>query len=99
MILKEKNSQNHKKIVLCTLYIDAVSGWAGWALDHPEFDVSVNPIPNRGANYDYCITACQPGFENLTASLNQAFSSLDSIYNKNKKYLQISLPLHQTGQK
>ena len=26
---------------------DVVSGWAGWALVHPEFESSVNPIPTR----------------------------------------------------
>ena len=24
---------------------DAVSGWAEWALAHPNFGISVNPIP------------------------------------------------------
>jgi hypothetical protein len=34
--------------------------WAGWTLSHPEFGVSVNPIPRwRGVDYDYRITACQ----------------------------------------
>ena len=27
---------------------DAPSGWAGWALVHPEFGSSVNPITTRG---------------------------------------------------
>ena len=49
---------------------DAASGWAGWALPHPEFGVSVNPIPTRGADYAHCITACPTGFENLAASLH-----------------------------
>ena len=35
----------------------------------PEFGSSVNPIPTRGADYAHHITACSPGFENLTASL------------------------------
>ena len=48
---------------------DAASGWAEWALAHPEFGVSVNPIPTRGADYAQRITACPPGFENLKASL------------------------------
>ena len=26
----------------------AASGWAGWALAHPEFGSSVNPITTRG---------------------------------------------------
>ena len=42
-----------------------VAGWLGWL----EFGVSVNPIPTRGADYAHRITACPPGFENLTASL------------------------------
>ena len=48
---------------------DAASVWAGWALAYPEFGVSVNPIPTRGADYAHRITACPPGFENLAASL------------------------------
>ena len=50
-------------------YSDAASGWAGWALAHPEFGSSVNPITTRGADYAHHITACPPGFENLTVSL------------------------------
>ena len=38
--------------LLCQLFrmlsSDAASGWAVWALAHPEFGVSVNPIPTRG---------------------------------------------------
>ena len=49
---------------------DAVSGWAGWDLAHPEFGSSVNPTPSRGADYAHHITACPPRFGNLTASLN-----------------------------
>ena len=47
----------------------AASGWAGWALAHPEFGISVNPITTRGADYAQRITASPPGFENLAASL------------------------------
>ena len=43
---------------------------SGWALAHPEFGVSVNPIPTKGADYAHHITACPPGFENLVASLH-----------------------------
>ena len=46
----------------------AASGWAGWALAHPEFGSSVNPIPSREGRLcppHYCL----PGFENLAASL------------------------------
>ena len=35
----------------------------------PDFGRSVNPIQTRGADYAHRITACPPGFENLTASL------------------------------
>ena len=38
-------------------YSDAASGWAGWALAHPEFGSSVNPITTRGADYANHITA------------------------------------------
>jgi hypothetical protein len=34
------------------------------------FGSSVNPITARGADYNHHITACPPGFENLTASLH-----------------------------
>jgi len=47
----------------------AASGRAGWALAHPEFGSSVNPITTRGADYAHHITASPPGFENPTASL------------------------------
>ena len=34
---------------LATLqYSDAASGWAGWALVHPEFGRLINPITARG---------------------------------------------------
>ena len=48
----------------------AASGWSGWALAHPEFGSSVNPITTRGADYAHLITAISPGFENPAASLN-----------------------------
>ena len=49
----------------------AVSGWAGWALAHPEFASSVNPITTRAGGEDYAhhITASPPGFENPAAAL------------------------------
>ena len=47
----------------------AASGWAGWALAHPEFGSSVNPITTRGADYAHHITAIPPGFEIPAASL------------------------------
>ena len=49
--------------------------WTGWALAHPEFRVSVNPVPTKGEDYVYCTTACPPGFENLTAYLIYALAS------------------------
>ena len=41
------------KSVVCSyqitlLFSAAASGWAGWALAHPEFGSSVNPITTRG---------------------------------------------------
>ena len=47
----------------------AASGWAGWALAHPEYGSSVNPITTRGADYAHHITASPTGFENPAASL------------------------------
>jgi hypothetical protein len=47
----------------------AASGWAGWALAHPKFWSSVNPITTRGADYVHHITASPPGFENPAAAL------------------------------
>ena len=44
-------------------------GGAGWALAHPEFGSSVNPITTRGADNAHHITASQPGFQNPAASL------------------------------
>ena len=48
----KKSSQNMLSDLSNTLIqiytSDAASGWAGWALSHPEFGVSVNPIPTRG---------------------------------------------------
>ena len=45
------------------------SGWVGWALAHPEFGSSVNPIKTRGADYAHHITDSPPGFEIPAASL------------------------------
>ena len=56
-----------------TPYSDAASGWAGWALAHPEFGSSVHPNPTRGADYTHHITACPPGFENPAASLHDTY--------------------------
>ena len=39
---------------------DAASGCSGWALAHPEFWSSVNPITTRGADYAHHITASPP---------------------------------------
>ena len=47
----------------------AASGWAGWALAHPEFGSSVNPTTTRGADYAHHIIASPPRFENPVASL------------------------------
>ena len=47
----------------------AASRWAGWALAHPGFGSSVNPITTRGADYAHHITASPSGFENPAAAL------------------------------
>ena len=46
-----------------SFFSDAASGWAGWALAHPEFGSSVNPITIRGADYAHHITTCPPPTE------------------------------------
>ena len=48
---------------------DAASGWAGWALAHPEFWSSVIPITTRGADFAHRINASPPKFENPAVSL------------------------------
>ena len=60
---------------------DAASGWPGWALAHPEFGSSVNPIITRGADFAHRITACPPGFEILAASL-YSITSMASLKTK-----------------
>ena len=50
------------------IYSAAASGWAGWALAHPTFGSSVNPITIRGADYAHHITDSPPGFENPAAA-------------------------------
>ena len=54
---------------VCAESSAAASGWAGWALAHPEFGSSVNPITTRGADYAHHITASPPGFENPATAL------------------------------
>ena len=56
----------------------AASGWAGWALAHPEFGSSVNPITTRGGDYAHHITASPPGFENPAASLRYDFKGVQN---------------------
>ena len=75
-----KNTVNYKitKTCLGVSFRDTASGWAGWALAHPEFGSSANPIPTRGADYAHHITACPPAFENLTVSM-----SLDQVKSQN----------------
>ena len=48
---------------------------SGWEVAHPEFGVSVNPIPTRGADYTHRITACPPGFENLSNGFSVCYKS------------------------
>ena len=65
----------------------AASGWAGWALAHPEFGSSVNPITTRGADYAQRITSSPPGFENLAAALRIVrFSQLYGSLGAQKQY-------------
>ena len=62
------------------MYISAAaSRWTGWALAHPEFGSSVNPITTRGADYAHHITASPPGFENPAASLLKTIFCLNIL--------------------
>ena len=77
----------------------AASGWAGWALAHPEFGSSVNPITTRGADYVHHITASPPGFENPAASLQGVPDQISIPLNKlpwsERRQLQLSLTSSQ----
>ena len=55
---------------------DDASGWVGWALAHPEFRSSVNPITTRRAEYAHLITASPLSFENPAASLLLAIKTI-----------------------
>ena len=68
-IMRKAFPKQNKKSANLYLCSAATSGWAGWALAHPEFGSSVNPITTRGADYAHHITASPPGFENPAASL------------------------------
>ena len=70
---------------------DAASGWAGWALVHPEFEASVNTIPTTGADYAHRITASPPRFENLEASLFRHFNSFFVLKTKETPMFMFSL--------
>ena len=39
---------------------DDASGWVGWALAHPEFGSSVNPITTRGKIKPYILLLAHP---------------------------------------
>ena len=67
-------------VIFVIQFSAAASGWAGWALAHPEFGSSVNPITTRGADYAHHITASPPGFENPAAALQ--FMTLTSFHKK-----------------
>ena len=64
---------NLKTEIIYLVYSAAASGWVGWALAHPEFQSSINPITTRGADYAHHITASPPGFENPAAFLLSDF--------------------------
>jgi hypothetical protein len=64
-----KELPDDKSEIFFTKVSVAASEWARWALAHPEFGSSVNPITTRGADYSHYITASPPGFENPAASL------------------------------
>ena len=64
--MRAVSNQEHSII----LYSAAASGWAGWALAHPEFGSSVYYLLQPGGvDYAHHITASPPGFENPAAAL------------------------------
>ena len=71
----------HTTAIQKDMYSDTASGWAGWALAHPEFVSSVNPIITRGADFAHRITACPPGCENLAASLKEDWNLFAGMQN------------------
>ena len=69
----ENYKQKRKRKIRNGTYWDcsaAASGWTGWALAHPEFGSSVNPITTGVADYAHHITASPPGIENPAAALD-----------------------------
>ena len=46
-----------------------VPGCAGYAMAHPDFGRSVNPISTRGTDYAHLITNGTPGFSDLPTAL------------------------------
>ena len=74
------------------LLSDATSRWAGWALAHPEFGSSVNPITTRGADYAHLITTSPSGFENPVAALyvdRFIFSDIEKTLHKMEEVIQL----------
>merc|ERR1712008_245364 len=78
---------------------DAVSGRAGWALAQSKFGSSVDPIPTTEADYALHTTACPPGFENPTTSLQSNKSIGPARHNYQVKSNLVSISLDTTKSK
>ena len=56
------------------------SGWARWALAHPEFGVSVNPIPIRGQIMPTTLLLADPDLKsNGISALHWALSLAETV--------------------
>ena len=68
---KESWKGNHPRswMTQTSINSDAVSGWAGLALAHPDLGFQLTLFQPGEVDYAHHITACPPGFENLMASL------------------------------
>jgi hypothetical protein len=53
---------------------------SGWALTTRNLGVQLTLFQPEGTDYAHHITACPPGFENLTAYLSSEFKNHDLIW-------------------
>ena len=79
----EQQCQSNRSQTIFALHYSATILYYG---EEPKSELRVqvcNSIPTRGVGSAHQITACPPGFENLTASLNSAnvLEELNNYYN------------------
>ena len=68
------------------------TGWAGWAITHPGFGRSVNPISTRGARLCPSNNTGTPEFSDLPTALYLEVCLFDFIARKLKKLIQKVIP-------